>query len=242
METNMEHVREVTKALLFTDIHETKFSPMIVQHPFTSSGIVGLPTADGVELVNICESHKQLERWQDFTTAQIDECDSPLKVYMLINKPYAITFLDLASPFLSQEDFSGLLSNAWIRAENPNLDPNVNGKKLVSMFKAASPDSLMDAEERAQLASFPDPLTVYRGVTPYNVKNIRALSWTINYDTANWFAHRFGEDGTVYQAQIPKAHILALFNRRNESEVIVEPDYLTDIEQAPEQDMGLTFE
>ena len=88
METNMEHVREVAKALLFTDIHETKFSPMIVQHPFTSSGIVGLPTADGVELVNICESHKQLERWQDFTTAQIDECDSPLKVYMLINKPY----------------------------------------------------------------------------------------------------------------------------------------------------------
>ena len=48
-------------------------------------------------------------------------------------------------------------------------------------------------------------------------------------DTAEWFAHRFGEEGTVYEAQISKEHILAFFNGRNESEVVVDPKYLEPV-------------
>ena len=240
-QTDMFRVRDLAKSLLYVDIHETKLSPMVVQHPFTSSGIIGIPTKDGVDLVNICESKEQLEQWREFTAKQIEECDSPLKVYMLINKPYALTFLSLASPCLSQEDYSGILADAWMRSENPNRDANVSRKQLVEMFMDANPKYLMDNNERLQLSELPDVVTIYRGVTPYNEKNIRALSWSLDYDTANWFAHRYGEDGTVYQAQIPKAHILALFNGRNESEIIVDPKYLKEIEQMPEQDFGLTL-
>lgn len=49
------------------------------------------------------------------------------------------------------------------------------------------------------------------------------------YDVAEWFSKRFDNDGTIYEAQINKEHILALFNIRNESEVIVDPTYLMDI-------------
>ena len=35
-ETDMEQVRLTAKMLLMTDVHETEYSPMIVQHPFTS--------------------------------------------------------------------------------------------------------------------------------------------------------------------------------------------------------------
>ena len=42
------------------------------------------------------------------------------------------------------------------------------------------------------------------------------------------------EDGTVYEAQIDKKHIFAIFNGRNESEVILDPQYLTDITEAEE--------
>ena len=61
---------------------------------------------------------------------------------------------------------------------------------------------------------------------------MEALSWTLDKEKAEWFAHRFGEDGTVYQARIGKEHILAFFNARNESEVIIDPDRLTDITEA----------
>ena len=64
-----------------------------------------------------------------------------------------------------------------------------------------------------------------------NAKNVKALSWTLDRDTAEWFAHRFGENGTVYGAQIHKSHIYAYFSGRNEDEVIVDPKHLTEITQ-----------
>ena len=64
-----------------------------------------------------------------------------------------------------------------------------------------------------------------------NAKNIKALSWTLDKDTAEWFAHRFGENGMVYEAQIQKKYIYAFFNSRNESEVIVDPKHLVKITQ-----------
>ena len=45
----------------------------------------------------------------------------------------------------------------------------------------------------------------------------------------------------LYEAQISKAHIHALFNSRNESEVIVDPKYLTDITIVQDQDEAITI-
>ena len=115
-------------------------------------------------------------------------------------------------------------------------------RELVALFRSVPPEFLMDEEERAAHQALEDTVTVYRGVTPYNAKNIRALSWTLDRKTADWFAHRFGEEGTVYEAQIRKEHILALFTGRNESEVIVDPRHLEQIMESPEPqfDMQMT--
>ena len=79
---------------------------------------------------------------------------------------------------------------------------------------------------------------MFRGVTSINSDNLRALSWTLDYETADWFAHRFDEDGTVYEARIDKAHIFALFNGRGESEIVLDPKHLKDIAQAQELIQG----
>ena len=63
---------------------------------------------------------------------------------------------------------------------------------------------------------------------------MKALSWTLSRDTAQWFANRYGKTGTVYEATIDKKHIHALFLGRNESEVIVDPKYLCGITQVQE--------
>ena len=128
-----------------------------------------------------------------------------------------------------------------MQIEYPNLDPNISKKKLLSMFKNAEPSVLMEKGELEELKALDDIVTVYRGVTSYNANNIKALSWTLSYDTAEWFAHRYDEDGKIYQAQIDKSHIYALFNGRNESEVIVDPQFLTDIEEAQIQVNEITL-
>ena len=239
--TDLNGVKSVAKALVMVDIHLTEYSPVVVQHPFTSSGVTATPSEDGLRLLDITKNEDDLRAWQDYMKGLIDNSTNAYQIYMMVNKPYALAFLSLSESHLSKNDFSEILADAWIRSENPNLDKNFVKNDLVAMFKKADKAVLMDGEEREQFDDFDDTITVYRGVTSYNAKNIRALSWTTDYKTAEWFAHRFDEDGTVYEAQISKEHILAFFNGRNESEVIVDPKYLTDIVEAQEMDTGMTL-
>ena len=94
----------------------------------------------------------------------------------------------------------------------------------------------MSQDELNTLKDLDSTVTVYRGVTSFNAKNVKALSWTLDRSIAEWFASRFDEDGTVYQAQIDKSHIYAYFEGRNESEVIVDPKYLMDITESESMD------
>lgn len=238
--TNLEKVKMIARALLMTEIHETEFSPAVVQHPFTSSGITILPRDGILQLGDICKSRKDLAAWQDYMKNRINNSTCAYYIYMMTNKPYGLTFLKYTSPFLSREEFSKILSDAWSRSENPNNDPNFTKRELISMFKQADPIILMDQGERKRLAELEDTVTVYRGVTSLNADNIRAMSWTLDKSVAEWFAHRYKEDGTVYEAEIDKKHILALFIGRNESEVVVEPKYLQNIAQVEEESMQQT--
>ena len=240
-ETDLNRVKWVAKQLVMIEPHLTEFSPVLVQHPFTPSGMVAIPSDEGINHVDITKSPEELVSWQNYMKAQIDEAKSAYHIYMMTNKPYSMTFLKFAKPHLSQKDFSEILADAWIRSENPNLDKNFKQKELLQMFKDAAPHILMDKDEQNQLAELDNTVTVYRGVTTYNAKNIKALSWTLEQKTAEWFAHRFGEDGTVYESQIPKQHIYALLNGRGESEVIVDPKYLTDITEAPIMEEDITL-
>ena len=97
------------------------------------------------------------------------------------------------------------------------------------MFQKASAEDLMVLDERRKLAELPDEPEIYRGVTEKNKDNIRAMSWTMKQETAEWFAKRFGSKGKVYRAKVRKEDILAVFLGRNESEVIVDPKNLKEI-------------
>lgn len=239
-QTDLKRVKETAHALLLTEIHETAYSPMIVKHPFTDSGMTGIPDGNGgFQFLNLMEDEDAQRKWRAAVSKTINEATSAYEIYMMVTKPYALTFLKFASHHLSREDVSEILASAWTRSEAPNQDVNVTQGKLLSFFKAADPTHLMDQEDYIQFKALEDTVTVYRGVTSYNAKSVRALSWTLNQETAEWFAHRFGENGTVYEAQIDKEHIYAYFSGRNEAEVIVDPHYLRNITEV--QDMGNDF-
>ena len=87
--TDIEQVKSVARALLMTEVYKTPYSPMVVQHPFTSSGFVAT-TKDGVmQLIDITESEENLQAWQSFMRKQINSTDNAYEIYMMTNKPYA---------------------------------------------------------------------------------------------------------------------------------------------------------
>ena len=235
-QTNLAEVKLTALALLSTEINETPYSPMIVKHPFTDTGVSAIPDGKGgVEMIDLTEDDAQF-KWRQSMARQIDKADNAYAIYMMVTKPYALTFLKFAMPHLSREDMSQILASAWTRSEAPHQDVTVTVNQLLRMFKQADPTCLMEQDEYIQFKTLDDTVTVYRGVTPHNAKSVKALSWSLNQETAEWFAHRFGENGMVYEAQIDKKHIYAYFSGRNESEVIVDPSYLTNITEV--QDMS----
>ena len=134
-----------------------------------------------------------------------------------------------------------MLADIWIRTEAPNLDPNFKQKELLDLFRKSKQEEMMTEDEIETLRSLPETVSVYRGVTSYNAGKIKALSWTLDQKVSQWFANRFGENGTVYEAEISKEYILALFKGRNEWEVIVEPDHLLQLSEALEENMEWTI-
>lgn len=231
--TDLDMVKQIACALLETQIHKTKYAPLIVRHPFTDSGVTAIPDCVGTpRIVNILEDNNAFNKWLNSLRKVILDAKSAFEIYMMITKPYALTFLKFAEPHLSREDMSQILVNAWVRSEAPHQDVNVSIEKLLNLFKSADPHVLMDESDYEAFQELDDTVTVYRGVTSYNSKSLKALSWTLDKSIADWFAHRFDEDGRVYEAKIKKDHIYALFNNRNESEVILDPKYLIDITES----------
>lgn len=230
--TNLAEVKRLAKVLLNMEPELTEYAPVIIHHPFTTSGMVGLQDDRGnVRIGNIVESQEDRKQWQKQMSRIIDDASDVFGLYHKIEKPYVLGFLKFAAPNLSKADFSTILADAWIRSEQPNHDPNLSQSKLLAMFRAADPTILMTDKERESLDALGDTITVYRGVHSGKSNGIRALSWTLDMDKAAWFAGRYGRQGKVFEARIEKKHICALFLDRGESEVILNPKYLMDISQ-----------
>lgn len=151
----------MARTLLFTDIHKTSLSPIVVQHPFTSSGFNMVMINGEPKCVDITADSEALHHWRKMVCAQIDSSKSAFEIYMMTNKPYGMTFLKYAAHHLSKQDFSQILADAWIRSENPNNDPNLSQSKLLSMFQSAEPRHLMSQDELNTLDELDATVTVY---------------------------------------------------------------------------------
>ena len=218
MKTNIENVRRLAIAFLDEDIRETEF-PFIIDHPIFENPHVLIPNG---EMYNLLEE-KDLRTVRGIYTDLINK-SSVMEVYLLIRPPYKLAFVKYAKEYLSGKDFAELLADAWTMAENPNDDINVSLSEAVELFKAADKKYLMDKTEYAFYKKLPEVVTAYRGVGVG--RNPKGLSWTLDYDKAEWFANRWGKKGYIQKAEVKKEYILAYFASRNEEEIVCETERL----------------
>jgi len=85
--TDLDAVKHAAVSPLHTHINETKFSPIVVRHPFTSSGFVGISNNGEMELLNILESMESKKKWQEFMEKQITNADSVYRILNFHNSP-----------------------------------------------------------------------------------------------------------------------------------------------------------
>lgn len=81
--TDLDGVKQVASALLFTDIEKTKYSPMVVQHPFTNTGVTAISVEGSFRLLNLLENPEDLNIWRQSMRQQIDNAETPYQIYSL---------------------------------------------------------------------------------------------------------------------------------------------------------------
>ena len=220
--TDIEKVQEMLKGI-FTVVEITPvLDGLFIQHPFSNSPMVN--TMDK-GIVNILDSDENYNAWRDTIFTIIDKKKTVSGLFALIDKNWRLTALKFSKDYMSLKDFSETLANAWIMAENPNDDVNVNITTLIHWFKQANKHILMDDEDYAIWSDLPDELTLYRGIS--RLHNPKGLSWTRNIKTAEWFKNRFeSSDCYMLKAVVKKEDMICYLNSRDEDEIVVDTRHI----------------
>ena len=231
--TDLNAIKQIAKTLVYLDFKLTKFSPIVVQHPFTDTGITATKQGSSFRMINLLEDQKGLTEWRKDRIRFITEADDVYSIYMQVTKPYALSFLKEIEDYISKEDLSALLRSIWMRIEFVSDNPVYTKDQFVRLFRKCDPQTLMEPDEYEAYQSFPDTLEIYRGVRK-DSKKVEGMSWTTNKSVAYWFADRFAgkaSSGDVYKAVINKRDVLAYFTGRTEDEVVVDTKGLRSIEK-----------
>ena len=170
-------IREMAKFFADIPIYDTRVGG-VASHPFTNTWITGIYDKDRkLTFVDLRKEDEQA-KWREQIKATIEESDLR-GICLMLNKPYILTFISYIESMLSDEELGMILGTFWTAIENITGDSNVNGMEIVKWFKRADKKSLMNEEELLVYESLPEEVTVYRGVTSYNRKKEKALSWTM---------------------------------------------------------------
>ena len=98
-ETNLAALKTLARTLLWFDIQPTRLSPLVVKHPFTDSGLVGIHNEDGsLSAGNLLDDPSVLHSWRENVRQQINEAETAARLLLLVTKPYRLGYLKLAAP------------------------------------------------------------------------------------------------------------------------------------------------
>lgn len=98
-QTNLAEVKLTALALLSTEINETPYSPMIVKHPFTDTGLTALPDGNGgITMINLTVS---LSKYKLILCLFFEFIFSPLPALHQSTAPYFTAQNAFVSGFFS---------------------------------------------------------------------------------------------------------------------------------------------
>jgi uncharacterized protein len=145
---------------------------------------------------------------------------------MLHERPYRFQAFAEIQDRLSDADYWKLLGDVWTDTENLWQ----NHYLVRSLLASTRPhrECMMNKDEQRLLASLPEEFTVFRG---HQRVNRISYSWSLSYGKAVWFANRWSHKSTgVVKAQVRKSDAIAVLTGRNEFEVVIHPDDLTNVQ------------
>lgn len=149
-------------------------------------------------------------------------------IFTMVEKPFRISyFLDLYD-YLTDEEFINVFSFVYSTCEYGFIDL-LNDDVIERLKECKDTENLINnIKDKYEIKD--DMVVIYRGEadksTPFNDG---AMSWTLDYKVAKFFANRFNaEELKIYKAKANVNDILIFLDR--EDEVLIEYENLVDVE------------
>ena len=225
-ETDLEAVKKVARSFVYMDVTINKEVGFLVNHPYIGE-IATAVKEDGKLVLKDIRNENDLRDVRKNILDTIDAVTSYQYFMHILRAPYLPAFFKHTKHLLSAFDYSSFLGSMWTIVEFPNVDDNITAPEFVRLFRKAEKALLMDDDELRQYLALPEQITVYRGIRGRG--SLKALSWTIDIQQAEWFAQRWGKKGKVYSAKVSREDVLAVFTSRGESELVVDYSKLRDV-------------
>lgn len=118
-----------------------------------------------------------------------------------------------------------LATSVWLDSENTHE----HRREWKALFSGWTPEHgllLATAEDHKAFEHLPDDLEIFRGT---NKLGGGGWSWSLSEDTARWFAQRYFSKNRVLRASVPKREVFGFINDREESEILVHPERVSDV-------------
>lgn len=244
--TDVNTIKEITKNIysiksIEIDENDPTYIPLFneVVHPISRTRQAHYYNDSELEFVDIL-TDEGFNKLRDFYISLIEKENNAMGIYLIIDTPYKTSWFNLIKEYLCLEDFCNIFKDIWKSCDYVNVDNSISKRKFLSMFKQFRLE-LMDEEELNVFLNFfnnqekygykdtdMNYFYLYRGSNKKtNHPPINALSWTIDYKQAKFFASRYlkeGEYGTIVTLRIPRKYILDVLvcYFLNEDEVIVD--------------------
>ncbi|KKK69153.1 hypothetical protein LCGC14_2936900 [marine sediment metagenome] len=155
-------------------------------------------------------------------TAQLTLVDKEIASLMFrdVDKPDRMPVLFALRDRLSPAAYWKLTRDVWTTSESLFADEDLIPTLLT--HHPACARLFMNVAERRTLAAMPSPVPVFRGASP---TNRNGYSWTLDRDTARFFARRSVADevGYVYEGRVDRDDVIGFLTGRNEVEIVVDP-------------------
>ena len=218
-DNELEKAKELAKLFLHMPVDTTEYSPMFITHPFWESAFV----SDGDGVFNLLEDKERYQKYQEYFSRKcLDTCVTLIQLVYRFRKSFRLTFVDYLykEHIISKITAGNLIADIWTTIEVVNHDVNVPKNRVLSYIQKADKEIIMDENEKKVVNELPEVVTVYRGCE--SRAGLNGLCFTLNKNTAFWFATRYQEKGFVMEATIGKNDIIAYKDSRGENEIILD--------------------
>lgn len=226
-ELYLEKGKELAIALLYEEMQETQFSPMVVMHPIFESAII---VNKRHEVFNALDDKEKYKEHLKDVEQDIKNQKNLKDIVWKIRKSYRLTYIYYLHKYfrVDKKVCANLLAHQWTLIETLTYDVNVKPSQVLNLIKCADKDELMEKDEQETLDKMDDEIIIYRGARTKN--GWKACSWTLEQKQGEWFANRYNKQGYTFKAKIKKKDVIAYISSRSEKEIIADYNKIYDVE------------